>query len=154
MQNLNSIVSDLAYFKTNEAVILQVLEEISVQYLKDKAMVVSKVKLIDQSNDVVRVVRVLLHEKIEKLALAIREFVIYICVPRDFYRYLLLGLVIETSNNLCKRTLAKNFKYLVPVHQMVPKQNIIIAFLIVQLLLDFFLCSWILCPFNVAGRPV
>lgn len=62
------------------------LKQISVEQLKDEALVLSKVHMFHQSHNVVFIVRVLIHEEPEQLSFLLRELVVDLCVSIYLHR--------------------------------------------------------------------
>lgn len=62
LQYLHRIVPNLVGREADEARGFEMLKEVGMQQLKHKAVVLSKVGLIDHSHDIVLIVRVFLHD--------------------------------------------------------------------------------------------
>jgi len=111
-----------------------VLEQVSVKELEDEAVMISKVTLIDHSNDVVFVLRVFLHDVLQVLGLLVGKFVVHLCVSGDLHgqHLLRLALVVSALDHLRKGALTENLHDLIPVSDVVTDVDSIVTFSVVE----------------------
>lgn len=83
LQDLNGIVSDLIWRESNEAGRLQMLEQVGVEELKDKAVMIAEVSLVNHPNDVVLILWILLHDVLKVLSLLVGKLVVHLRVSCD-----------------------------------------------------------------------
>lgn len=74
---------------------------------------------------------------------------VYLSIPIDLNRNMLLVFVVKCTNNLSKTALTKNRFYLEPVHNMVTLVNNQVAFLIIKILPRLWLMR---CVVNRTGK--
>ncbi len=98
------------------------LKQISLlKKLKYKTMMTSELKLIQESNDVVLIMRIFFHDKFKEISLAHRKLVIELSISSNFYsdnNFIKRSgeFVIFAANNLGKASFSKDFKDFITIH--------------------------------------
>ena len=131
LEQLGCVRAYLLDRESLEFVFFQVLEEISVEELEDKALMFSEVNVLAHSHDIVIVLRIFIHEKLEKFSFRFSKLMINLCVPIDFYSNYFTIQVINSGDNLCKTALSKHFKNFKAVQKMVFRLQHVIAIFII-----------------------
>ena len=88
-------------------------------------------------HDIMFVMFVLLHQKLEQLSLLFCKFMIYLGISIDFHSYTLSSLVIEATDYLRKTTLTQNLQNFKSIVQLISWLNNEVAFLIITFFFAF-----------------
>lgn len=134
VKNLSSYVLNAAQTESSEVILFHVLKEICFQKLENEAVVVSEVEFVFQSHYVVFVIRIFVHQEVEKATLTLSELVINLCVSCNLDCHKLPCFVVERFHNLSERSFSQNAFDLVPVSEVVPYEHLVVTFLVVKLL--------------------
>jgi len=134
LQDLKGVFANLFGRESNKASSLEVLEEIGMKKLKDEAVMVSKVALVEHSYNVVLVVRVLLHYVSEILSFFMGEFVIHLSIPGnlDSKCGLTFATMISALHHLCEGALADDLHDFIAIRKMVANLHSVITLEVVE----------------------
>ena len=110
------------------------LKQVGVKQLENKAVVLSKLLMVQQAHDVMLVSRVLSHYVAEVISLLMGELVVHFRVPCYLYsdRRQCRVLVVDALDNLGEAALAKCLHDLVPVRDVVANLGVQIALNVVK----------------------
>ena len=94
----------------------------------------SKIRLIHHTNNIVLIVRILLHYITQVLSLFVSKFMIHFCIPCDFDCKFFFqgGLMISTFDYLSERSFTKDFQNLISIGNMAANLDSIISFDVVK----------------------
>ena len=85
------------------------LEQICVQQLKNKALMIPETYVLLHPNNIMLVIWVFSHQEFQKLGLLLSKFMVNLCVPVDLYRNFFPRFMIHTWYDLSEWAFAKNF---------------------------------------------
>lgn len=111
-------------------------KQISMQQLKHKAMVTSKLDLIKHPDYLVLILWIVPHQILQQLVLLLCKLVVQFCVPGYLDRHLLFEFMVDALNHLCEWPLSKNPQYFISVMDVVAHFHSIVTFLVIKSLLD------------------
>ena len=88
------------------------LEQICVEKLEDKALMLSEVNVLDHAYDIVFIGGVLVHEELEQLALLLGKLMVDLRVSVYLDSDFAASHMVNRGDDLSEATLSKNFYYL------------------------------------------
>ena len=95
------------------------LEQISIEKLEDKALMLPEVNMLDHSHDVIFIGGVLVHEELEQLALLLGELMVYLRISVYLDSDFAASHMVDCGDDLSKAALSKHFDYLEAVQNLV-----------------------------------
>lgn len=105
-----------------------------MEEFEDETLMISEVALIKHPDNIVLVVRILLHDVPQVLCLLVGKLVVHFCVSCNLHckNWLAFKGVVSALNDLSKGPFTKNLDDLVPVAEMVSNLNLVVAFIVVK----------------------
>ena len=127
------------------------LKQISVEQLKDEALVLSEVDVLDQPDNVMLISGVFFHQEAQELAFLLCKFMIDLSVSVDLNRNSHASHVINSRDHLSKTAFAQDFKHFKSIEDLILSfDNVVPVFIVlIGLSLGWTLPGWhIWCIIN------
>ena len=83
-EQLFGVVLNLIFWEALHVILLHVLVQVSIEELKDKAIVFSEHQVVKQAHNMAIIVGIFFHQVLKKLGLICSKLVIQFCVSVDF----------------------------------------------------------------------
>lgn len=135
-QKLNSESADQPVVETLIIVHLDKFVQVDREQVKHKAQVVAPDKVVRELDHSLQVVRVVLLQQQKELGLDSGLIVVLFLIFYNFDRDRLLRLVIKALEDVSESALSDDFDVLVPVRNLVALLEPVIAFVIIETIID------------------